>query len=63
MTKTDKQIRVELVRSLIGVDETVRRIVYSLGLGKTRSVKVHYATPSTLGKLEKIVHLVKIDPV
>ncbi len=55
-----KKIEIQLVRSLIGVPETQRRIVKSLGLKKRLSSVTREACPRVLGELEKIVHLVKI---
>lgn len=58
-----KKIKVELVRSLIGVPESQKRIVKSLGLGKRLSTAEHLATPKVIGELEKVVHLVRIEEV
>lgn len=58
-----KKLKVELVRSLIGVSEAHKKIVKSLGLKKRLSTVEHQATPKVIGELEKVVHLVRIEEV
>jgi large subunit ribosomal protein L30 len=55
-----KQIKIKLVRSLIGASETQRRTVAGLGLSKKDQVVEHYNSPTILGMVNKVAHLVKI---
>lgn len=56
-----KKIKVTLVRSLIGQKPAKRETVRSLGLRKISSSVVHEATPSILGMVNAVAHLVKIE--
>ena len=61
MAKTQaKQIKIKLVRSLIGASEAQRRVAKSLGLSKMNQVKEHFESPIILGMVNKIPHLVQI---
>jgi len=57
MAKT-KKIRVQLVKSTIGRKPEQRKTVKALGLKKINSVVEKDATPSILGMVESISHLV-----
>jgi len=56
---TEKKIKVELVRGLIGSTEKQKRVVKALGLTKRNSVVEHNDTPTIRGMIEKVSHLVK----
>ena len=56
--KVDKKIRITLVRSTIGTKPNHRATVKALGLGKLNSVVEKDASPSILGQVETISHLV-----
>ena len=56
-----KKIKVTLVRSVIGQKPEKKATVRSLGLGKISSSVVHEATPSILGMVNAVAHLVKIE--
>jgi large subunit ribosomal protein L30 len=56
-----KKIRVRLVRSAIGRKPPQRRTVKALGLGKINSSVVHDATPSILGMVRAVSHLVEVE--
>ncbi|MFI3300947.1 MAG: 50S ribosomal protein L30 [Candidatus Gastranaerophilales bacterium] len=61
MTKTElKQIKIKLVKSLIGSTEKQRRVAQGLGLSKTDQVVEHYNSATILGMVNKIPHLVQI---
>jgi len=62
MAKT-KKIRVQLVRSTIGRKPEQRKTVKALGLKKINSVVEKDATPSILGMVESISHLVKVEEI
>lgn len=61
MAKTQtKQIKIKLVKSLIGASEAQRKVVASLGLRKLNQVVEHYETATIVGMVNKVPHLVKI---
>ena len=55
------QIKVTLVRSTIGCTQTQKDTVAALGLKKIRSFRVHEDTPSIMGQIKKVSHLVKVE--
>ncbi len=61
MAKTElKQIKIKLVRSLIGASEQQRKVVAGLGLKKQNQVVEHYNSATILGMVNKVSHLVQI---
>ena len=61
MAKTQlKRIKIKLVRSLIGSSESQRRVATGLGLSKINQVVEHFNSPTILGMVNKIPHLVQI---
>jgi large subunit ribosomal protein L30 len=58
-----KKVKIELVRSLISVPESQKRIIRSLGLKKRLSSVERVASVKVIGELEKVVHLVRIEEV
>lgn len=56
-----KKVKVTLVRSTIGQKPDKRATVRSLGLRKINSVVEHEATPSILGMVASVAHLVKVE--
>jgi large subunit ribosomal protein L30 len=58
-----KKLKIQLVRSVIGCTGKQRRTIESLGLYKRMQTVIHDATPGVIGKLEKMVHLLKIEEV
>ena len=56
-------LRVQLVKSLIGVPEKVKRVANALGLRKTNSVVVKESNPAVRGMIFKVSHLVKVERV
>ena len=57
------QIKVTLVKSVIGEVKSVKATVQSLGLTKIRSEKIFEDTPAVQGKIKKVAHLVKVESV
>jgi large subunit ribosomal protein L30 len=57
------QIRVRLVRSTIGCLPRQRATVRSLGLRKIGSSAVQEASPSILGMIKVVSHLVSVEEV
>ena len=61
MAKNDyKQIKIKLVRGLIGSSEAQRRVVRGLGLTKKDQVVEHYNSPIIMGMVNKVSHLLEI---
>ena len=53
-------IKIKQVKSRIGAPKNQKRTLDSLGLRKLNHVVEHEATPSMLGMVEKVKHLVVI---
>jgi large subunit ribosomal protein L30 len=62
MAKKEK-VRIQLVRSLIGVPEKQRRVVRALGLRKRGSTVVKERNPVIDGMIFKVSHLVQTERV
>lgn len=61
MAKTAaKQIKIKLVKSLIGASEAQKRVAKSLGLSRINQVVEHFDSPTIMGMVKKIPHLVQI---
>jgi large subunit ribosomal protein L30 len=61
MAKSElKQIKIKLVKSLIGSSETQRRVVAGLGLSKRNQIVEHYNSPTILGMVNKVSHLLEV---
>jgi len=61
MAKTAaKQIKIRLKGSLIGASQAQRKVVQSLGLRKLNQVVEHYETPTIMGMVNKVPHLVEV---
>lgn len=56
-----KKLRVTLVKSPIGYDETQKRTVKALGLRRMHQTIEHADTPVVRGMLRKVVHLVQVE--
>ena len=59
----EKQIKITLVRSVAGSLPKQRKTVKALGLGKLNSSVVHTATPCTLGMVNVVSHMVKVEEI
>lgn len=55
-----KQIKIKLVRSLIGCSEAQRKVAKSLGFSKKDQVVEHYNSATIMGMVNKISHLVEV---
>jgi len=53
-------IKIKQTKSRIGAPAVQKRTLDALGLKKMNNVVEHEATPSVLGMVEKVKHLVKI---
>ena len=61
MTKTaNKQIKIKLVRSLIGCSDAQRKVAKALGFTKKDQVVEHYNSPVIMGMINKISHLLEV---
>ncbi|AMP21399.1 50S ribosomal protein L30 [endosymbiont 'TC1' of Trimyema compressum] len=58
-----KEVKVTLVKSIIGRPERQKETVRSLGLGKINSQVIQKLTPDIEGKLNKVSHLVKYEEI
>ena len=58
-----EKIKVTQVRSSIGRPKKQRLVLESLGLKKIVSSRVHEATPSILGMVNKVKHLITVENV
>jgi large subunit ribosomal protein L30 len=58
-----KKIKVTQVRSVIGRDESQKRTIQALGLGKINRSRVHDDTGSIRGMINKVRHLVIVEEV
>ena len=59
MAKT-KQIKIKLVRSLIGSSPAQRKVVAALGLSKKDQIVEHNDSAPIMGMVNKVSHLVSI---
>lgn len=57
----EKQIKITLVKSVIGTIPAHRRTVKALGLKKINSSIVHDASPAIKGMVRAVSHLVKVE--
>lgn len=58
-----EKIKVTQVRSVIGRPKTQKLTMEALGLKKMNQSIIHDATPSILGMINKVKHLVKVENV
>ncbi len=58
-----KKIKVTQIRSVIRRNETQKRTIQALGLGKINKSKIHNAHPSILGMINTVKHLVNFEYV
>ncbi len=57
------QLRITLVRSLIGYPRRQREVAWGLGLRKVNSEVIRHDVPEIRGMINKIPHLVKVEVV
>ena len=55
------KIKVTKVKSAINRTQTQKRTLEALGLNKMGQTKVHDASPSILGMVSKVSHLVSVE--
>jgi large subunit ribosomal protein L30 len=59
----EKQLRIELVRSVIGRPRKQREVVKGLGLRRINSSVIREDRPEIRGMINKIPHLLKVEVV
>ena len=59
--KTDKTIKIKLVKSLIGCSEAQCKVAKALGFSKKDQVVEHSSSPVILGMINKISHLLEVS--
>ncbi len=57
------KIKIKQLRSPIGRNANQRKILISLGLNKINRERIIESTPSIVGMIEKVKHLLKIEEV
>ena len=55
-----KPIKITLKKSLIGSSDSQRRVATGLGLRKINQTVEHYNSPTILGMVNKISHLLEV---
>jgi large subunit ribosomal protein L30 len=63
MSANNTQLKIKLVRSLVGYPQTQRRVAWGLGLRKPNAVVLRPNTPDIMGMVRKIPHLVQVEVV
>lgn len=56
-----KKVQIELKKSLIGSTEAQVRVAKALGLRKVHQKVEHYTSPTILGMINKISHLLEVS--
>ena len=63
MSAKKTQLKIKLVRSLIGYPQAQRKVAWGLGLRKPNAAVLRPNTPDILGMVRKIPHLVEVEVV
>ena len=63
MSANNTQLKIKLVRSLIGYPQAQRKVAWGLGLRKPNAVVFRPNTPDIMGMVRKIPHLVEVEVV
>jgi large subunit ribosomal protein L30 len=56
------RLKITQTGSPIGRPATQRKTLVALGLNKMHRSRVVYVTPSMLGQIDKVKHLLKVEP-
>jgi ribosomal protein L30 len=56
-----KKLKIKQVKSVIGRKPNQRRTIKALGLKRINSVVEHKATPSILGMVRTVSHLIEVE--
>ena len=57
-----QKIKIKQIRSPIGRKPNQKKILISLGLNKINRERILEDTPSIMGMIKKVKHLVKVEP-
>jgi large subunit ribosomal protein L30 len=60
-SKSGRQVKITLTRSLLGRPEKHRRVAKALGLTKSQNSVIQYDTPIIRGMINKISHLLTVE--
>ncbi|AGF47265.1 ribosomal protein L30 [Candidatus Kinetoplastibacterium desouzaii TCC079E] len=60
---TNKQLKIKLLRSTIGIKKSHRETVRGLGLRKINSISVLNDTPEVRGMIRKVDYLVDVSNI
>lgn len=63
MAQKTKNIKIRLVKSVIGQNPNQRKTVKALGLGKINSSVEVQATPQILGMVKTVAHIVAVEEI
>lgn len=58
-----KEVKITLIKSIIGRPERQKETVRSLGLGKINSQVIQNLTSDIKGKINKVSHLIKYEEI
>ena len=58
--KSDKNLKIKLVKSLIGCSEAQRKVAKALGFTKKDQIVEHEESPVIMGMINKISHLLEV---
>jgi len=61
--KAEKQLRIILVRSMVGYPRRQREVIKGLGLRKISSEVVRKDCPEIRGMIRKVAHLVNVEEI
>lgn len=56
-----KQLKVTLVKSMIGCKKNQIAVLYALGLRKIRQSRLHSDSPAIRGMIEKVSHMLTVE--
>jgi large subunit ribosomal protein L30 len=61
--KAEKQLRITLVRSMVGYPRRQREVIKGLGLRKISSEVIRKDCPEIRGMVRKVAHLVNVEEI
>lgn len=63
MATSPNRIKITLKKSVIGTPDKHRRVVRALGLKRTHQSIEHDSSPTILGMVRRVSHLLTVEPV
>lgn len=58
-----KEVKITLVKSIIGAKPLHKKVVEALGLRKISQTVIHPDTPQVRGAINKVIHLVEVEEI